>query len=91
MRIYLIVAAVIPALGIAGAAVAYHSSDSAGNTLQQAQDVTVDRFVLTDDQISEIASGYENLYASEPVVIVVNGDVRRISRGFSFLVAAGCE
>jgi len=73
MRIYLIVAAVIPALLIAGAAVAYQSSDSAGNTLQQAQDVTVDRFVLTEDQISEIASGYENLYASEPVVIVVNG------------------
>jgi len=73
MRIYLIVAAVIPALLIAGAAVAYSSSDPAGNMLQQAQDVTVDRFVLTGDQISEIASGYENLYASEPVVIVVNG------------------
>jgi vancomycin resistance protein YoaR len=73
MRKYFIVAAVIPALLIAGAAVAYQGSDSAGSANQQTQNVTVDTFELTEDQISEIASGYENLYASEPVVIIVNG------------------
>ena len=73
MRKYFIVAAVIPALLIAGAAIAYQGSDSAGNASPQAQNVTIDTFELTDDQISEIASGYENLYASEPVVIIVNG------------------
>jgi vancomycin resistance protein YoaR len=73
MRKYVIAAAVIPALLLAGAALAYQGVESTASASDDTQGVGAERLVLTDDQISEIASGYETLYASEPVVIVVNG------------------
>jgi hypothetical protein len=73
MRKYLIAAAVIPAVLLAGVALAYLSIEPTASAIDDTQGVSADPVVLTVDQISEIASGYEALYASEPVVILVNG------------------
>jgi vancomycin resistance protein YoaR len=73
MRKYLIAAAVIPAVLLAGAAYAYQGVEPTNGAHQEAGEANADPFEFTEDQISEIASGYETLYASEPVVIVVNG------------------
>ncbi|MEN8238333.1 MAG: VanW family protein, partial [Actinomycetota bacterium] len=73
MRKYIIAAAIIPALLLAGAAYAYQESESADSANGEGQGASANEFVLTEDQIATIASGYEATYTSEPVVIVVNG------------------
>jgi vancomycin resistance protein YoaR len=73
MHKYLIAAAVTPALLLAGVAIAHLSVEPTASAIDKTQGVSAEPVVLTKDQISAIASGYEALYASEPVVIVVSG------------------
>lgn len=73
MRKYLIAAVAIPALLVAGAAYSYQGFELTTTTTGAVQEKSAATFELTDDQVASIASGYEALYASEPVVIIVNG------------------